>query len=107
MSKERCYNFNHVTRMLGINGPNHIEHIQEFLQLLDEHEVEIFQPPKSPGSGRARKHVMTYLRATPWLDKYIKQQNLIAVLMDRRICKPTYRELPRVRYTSGSLFDIQ
>ena len=92
--KVRCYTLVSVTDMLDIGLPNKIKEFENFLKLLVENDVQIFTPDRAPGSGRARKQILTYLRSNEWLDKYIKQHNIIATLMNRKICKPTYRELP-------------
>jgi hypothetical protein len=86
--------------MLGIHTIDKRNELDAFLKLVAFNDVKIFQPPKSVGSGRARKQLGTYLKANKWLDNYIKQQNTIAVLMERRPVKPTYKkyEVPQQVY---------
>lgn len=92
MSKTtKCYTFTSVLKMLDIHKPNQLNEVQDFLKLLDEHEVIIFQPRKSPGSSRARRMILTYLKSNKWLDQYIKEQNTWAVLKGRTSVKPQYK----------------
>jgi hypothetical protein len=88
----KCYNYNSVTRMLDICHANKCDDLDDFLRLLDKHEVKVFQPPKAVGSGRARKKPETYLMANKWLDQYMCEQNTWAVLKGKIPVKPGYKK---------------
>jgi len=88
----KCYNFTRITNMLGIWSIPFSPDLDKFLKLMRDNDVEIFQPPKSVGSGRARKRPQTYLKANSWLDQYMREQNTWAVLKGKSPVKPGYRE---------------
>lgn len=73
-------------------GDQHRIDLENFLELVRSNGVVIFQPPKSVGSGRARKTPETYLKANEWLDKYMREQNLWAAIKGKSIVKPCYRK---------------
>ena len=78
--------------MLDIWHSDFSVELNTFLELLRSNDVLVFQPPKSPGSGRARKLPQTYLRANPWLDKFMREQNTWAILKGKSPVKPGYKE---------------
>lgn len=88
----KCYNYTKITQMLGIWENGFSDELDKFLKLIRDNDVVIFQPPKSPGSGRARKRPETYLKANSWLDQYMKEQNTWAALKGKRIVKHGYKK---------------
>lgn len=88
----KCYNLERVTMMLDIHVPSKIQQLEDFLNLLKSNNVEIFSPPVTPGSGRARKSPITYLKANKWLDEYMEGQNLFSQIKGKFPVKPGYRD---------------
>lgn len=75
--------------MLGIRE-NSVEH-SKFLKLLEENSVETFQPPYSKITTGPTRRPDRYLKSNRWLDKYIKDNNLVARLSDRIPVNPSYK----------------
>lgn len=93
MSKNvKCYNFTDVTRLLDIHTPGKMYELLEFLRLMDDNDVIVFQPPRSPGSCRARRLPCTYLKSNKWLDRYMREKNIWGVLKGKRAVKPGYKK---------------
>lgn len=90
--KVKCYNFNRITKMLDIWHNDFSPDLDKFLRLMHSNEVEIFQPPRAPGSCRGRRLPQTYLKANHWLDQYMREQNTWAVLKGKSPVKPGYKE---------------
>lgn len=88
----KCYHFTRITAMLGIWEAGFSDELDKFLTLIRANGVEVFQPPRTPGSGRARKRPETYLKANPWFDQYMREQNTWAVLKGKTPVKPGYKK---------------
>lgn len=84
MKKVKCYNFNNVIKIIGV------ETINEFKDFLKVNDCEIFYPYKSSGSGRARKKPELYIKTNSYFDKWIKGKNLFNVIQGKQIIKPSY-----------------
>lgn len=82
----KCYNFEDTQQVLGFKDD------EELLVYMDNHDLELFTTPTTPGSGRARKRKLWYIRSTPEFDKTIKQQNLINSLLNKPTIKPIYKK---------------
>jgi hypothetical protein len=89
MKKVKCYTYITVQDMIGSKPWDS----QKMLDLVREYGLTVFRPPSSVGSGRARRNVLSYVTTNPEFDQYIKQQQVIATLLDRKIAKATYRKM--------------
>lgn len=88
----KCYNYIQVVRMMGFDDPANISEYERWLELLFSNGVNVFSPPKSVGSGRARKQLLKYFKTNKWFDQYMREQNTWAVLKGKTPVKPVYRK---------------
>ena len=86
--KIRCYSLNEILNMRGLKS------IDDFEQFLVEYNIKIFQPPKSPGSGRARRQTAYYLTTNEEFDYWVRVNNTVAILKNIPIAKVKYKEYP-------------
>lgn len=73
-----------------------LKSIDDFEQFLVEYNVKIFQPPKSPGSGRARRERSYYVTTNEEFDYWVKTNNTVAMLKNLPTAKLKYKEYPEL-----------
>lgn len=88
--KIRCFSLQELVKMQGIKiiDPDK----DNLLKVFEEYNVEVFQPYYSKiTSGPTRRPGM-YVTTNKEFDKWVKQQNLLAVLKGFPMAKVKYKE---------------
>jgi len=90
MNKIRCYGLTEVLNMRGIK----MNDVDDMASTFKEYQVHIFQPPTTPGSGRARRQIAYYVTTNEDFDRWIKLNNTLAILKELPIAKLKYKKYP-------------
>jgi hypothetical protein len=90
--KVKCYNYMSVVRMFDYDKYENIDEYESWLAMLYHNGVRVFEPPKSIGSGRARKQPVKYFKTNEFFDRYMKEQNIWMTLKGKTPVKPGYKE---------------
>lgn len=88
----KCYSYIQVVRLLDFDNTKNITQFENWLEMLFNNGVRVFSPPKSPGSGRARKKQLKYFKTNKWFDQYMREQNTWATLKGKTPVKPVYKK---------------
>jgi hypothetical protein len=92
IEKVKCYNYMNVVKMFDYDHPDNMDQYEIWLTMLYKNGVRVFEPPKSVGSGRARKKPAKYFKSNQWFDRYMCEQNTWAALKGKTPVKPGYKK---------------